>query len=501
MVELLSVGERNKHFGNTAFNEKSSRAHVMYFYQKVNYNSRLRVYLESKNSTKYEGSAQNTKVLYSTVNLIDLAGSESAEAHRNAKVGPAKYEMLNINRSLLTLTAVISKLSEKSNQWIPYRDSKLTKYLENALQGNAKISIICNISPGEFSYEQSQTTLSFATMAKKIKQTVQRNETTEDDKKMLITQLEAEIKTLKERIFMLESSKTTLIKDPMPEDETTKMKEKLAKLLSKIASSSSLCESKDAPSKEAKKLPETFPIRVSQIIESLKQQNIIEEMKRNSIIQVFAGSVEKSSEEVTPFELCGDIKEEIKSLEKGRMQHTDEEYEIHNNNNYRRDLEKIEEVNSAKHGSENIESPIKELENNVFLLEDARPQMEGPDLVGEESMIRLPEYLDSKLSVIETNKDPENLELKTVLQEAEEALVEETVTDLQKQLMESDLEKQRLKMENKELTLAVNEMTNLLEAALGELKEYREKYGEIYGKQLIGRCCCFAIINVEMHCK
>ena len=66
------------------------------------------------------------------MNLIDLAGSESATVHKDTK-SPTRHEMLNINRSLLTLTSVISKLSEKSSQWIPYRDSKLTKYLESAL--------------------------------------------------------------------------------------------------------------------------------------------------------------------------------------------------------------------------------------------------------------------------------------------------------------------------------------------------------------------------------
>lgn len=237
------------------------------------------MYLESKSAVPDPSVnvLKGTKVLYSTVNLIDLAGSESAEAHKNPKIGPAKFEMQNINRSLLTLAAVISKLSEKSSQWIPYRDSKLTKYLENALQGNAKISIICNISPGESFYEQSQSTLNFATMAKKIKQTAQRNESSEGDKTMIITRLEAEIVTLKTRLQSLEHPASP---QPLPspaqaaQSELSLVKSKITSLESKIASSSStrIEESGETTPGGKDPLPITFPVRVSQILETRKQQ-------------------------------------------------------------------------------------------------------------------------------------------------------------------------------------------------------------------------------------
>jgi len=453
-----------------------------------------------------------TKVLYSTVNLIDLAGSESAEAHNNtngqapktAKVGSAKYEMLNINRSLLTLTAVIRQLAEKSSQWIPYRDSKLTKYLENALQGNAKISVICNISPGEFSYEQSQSTLNFATLAKKIKQTVQRNETTEDDKTMIITRLEAEIKNLKERLQYLEisgPSKNSPIKtlDPIIEasqkielendKELAQVKDKITKLASKIATSETCADAEKASfPKTAKesisgspvKLPETFHGRVSLIMEVIKAQNKAEEIKRNSVIQTLV--VEKSNNiESTPFELSPDL-QKLPSIE-----------------------DKNEEVKSPAFALKNIE-PLHKSENiipentSMNMPENKNEQIDSKiyenkeqqdkdksliDLIEDEPVIQLPDYLDPKLSMILVDKfkDEENKEeLKGVLHDAEEALAKETIGELHKQLEESDLEKQKLRTENKELTLAVSEMASLLESALNELKEYREKYGEIYKK-------------------
>ena len=470
--------------------------------------NRLRVYLESKNSNKYDSSASTkAKVLYSTVNLIDLAGSESAEAHKSAKAGPAKYEMLNINRSLLTLTAVISKLSEKSNQWIPYRDSKLTKYLENALQGNAKISVICNISPGDASYEQSQSTLMFATMAKKIKQTVQRNETTEDDKSMIITRLEGEIKALRERLKELESSKgydpviIGSIQEAMKISSASEMEEvkgKLAKLASKIASSKTL---RDTTTEKDVVLPETFTIRVSQILNILKQQDKAEEMKKSSIMNsVIKESGAEEILDVTPFELSGEIsfRDDLAKFKSATAKSTVKDSSLLQGNQTAvslkketlssafansHELERVSEVDSAaclaKEGDESLTASPVDIDKKLGLIDDMRPQVvtSDADLIGEEPVILLPEYLDSKLSII---KMPENTELGTILHQSEEALVGETVIDLQRQLTESDHEKQRLRTENKELTLAVSEMTGLLEDALNELKGYRAKYGEIY---------------------
>nr|XP_028953540.1 kinesin-like protein NACK2 [Malus domestica] len=139
-----------------------------------------------------------------TQNLVDLAGSEHA-SQTNAD-GARLKEGSHINRSLLTLTTIIRKLSMKSSNlrkqtqireitWyssvsmkvhaqqcggkrsghIPYRDSKLTRLLQSSLGGNAQTAIICTISPALSHVEQTRNTLSFATSAKEVTNSVKIN--------------------------------------------------------------------------------------------------------------------------------------------------------------------------------------------------------------------------------------------------------------------------------------------------------------------------------------
>lgn len=101
---------------------------------------------------------------------MDLAGSE-----RQAKTGATGQrlkEAVGINLSLTTLGQVISILAENSggaNKFVPYRNSSLTRILQNALGGNSQTIMICAISPATDNYEETLSTLRYADQAKKIK--------------------------------------------------------------------------------------------------------------------------------------------------------------------------------------------------------------------------------------------------------------------------------------------------------------------------------------------
>jgi centromeric protein E len=110
-------------------NERSSRAHAIF-----------KITIESKDKRKVNGKSR-----MSSLNLIDLAGSESARL-TNA-TGERAREGKFINQSLLTLSTIIQRLCEDSQksagvrkQHLPYRDSKLTRLLEAALDGNAQVN-------------------------------------------------------------------------------------------------------------------------------------------------------------------------------------------------------------------------------------------------------------------------------------------------------------------------------------------------------------------------
>ncbi|PKA47415.1 Kinesin-like protein KIN12B [Apostasia shenzhenica] len=132
----------------------------------------------------------------SRINLVDLAGSERQRA--TGAVGERLKEAGNINRSLSQLGNLINILAEVSQsgkqRHIPYRDSRLTFLLQESLGGNAKLAMICAISP-------SQSTLRFAQQAKAIKNKAVVNETTEDD----VIVLREQIRQLKDELVRMKS--------------------------------------------------------------------------------------------------------------------------------------------------------------------------------------------------------------------------------------------------------------------------------------------------------
>lgn len=115
--------------------------------------------------------------------MVDLAGSE--KAGQTGAAGQRLKEGCAINQSLTTLGNVISVLAEKATgkggaRIVPYRDSNLTRILQNALGGNSKTIMICAVSPAASNYEESLSTLRYADRAKKIVNKATVNESAQD---------------------------------------------------------------------------------------------------------------------------------------------------------------------------------------------------------------------------------------------------------------------------------------------------------------------------------
>ncbi|XP_048384167.2 centromere-associated protein E isoform X2 [Stegostoma tigrinum] len=155
VMKLVQKGEKNRHYGETKMNEHSSRSHTIF-----------RVIVESRDKN-------NEAVIVAHLNLVDLAGSERAS--QTGAEGVRLKEGCFINRSLFVLGQVIKKLSDgQAGGFLNYRDSKLTRILQNSLGGNAKTLIICTITP--VSFEETLSTLQFASTAKFMKNTPHVNE-------------------------------------------------------------------------------------------------------------------------------------------------------------------------------------------------------------------------------------------------------------------------------------------------------------------------------------
>ncbi|KAK8949239.1 Kinesin-like protein NACK2 [Platanthera zijinensis] len=167
VLDLIKLGEANRHVGETNMNVRSSRSHTIF---------RMVIESSAKDSISSCDNSNADAIRVSVLNLVDLAGSE-----RIAKTGAGGVRLKegkHINKSLMILGNVINKLSENGKQraHIPYRDSKLTRILQPALGGNAKTSIICTVAPEEVHIEETKGTLQFASRAKRITNCAQVNE-------------------------------------------------------------------------------------------------------------------------------------------------------------------------------------------------------------------------------------------------------------------------------------------------------------------------------------
>ncbi|NWY55811.1 KIF15 protein, partial [Chionis minor] len=188
--QVLTMGWRNRRVASTSMNRESSRSHAVFT-----------ITVESM-----EKNNEVVNIRSSLLNLVDLAGSErQKDTHTEGlrlKVRPTAAGPGNINRSLSCLGQVITALVDVGNgkqRHICYRDSKLTFLLRDSLGGNAKTCIIANVHPGSRCFGETLSTLNFAQRAKLIKNKAVVNEDTQGN----VSQLQAEVKKLKEQLAQL----------------------------------------------------------------------------------------------------------------------------------------------------------------------------------------------------------------------------------------------------------------------------------------------------------
>jgi len=155
VMEVIAEGKANRHIAVTNMNEHSSRSHSIFLI-----------------NVKQENT-ETQKKLSGKLYLVDLAGSEKVS--KTGAEGTVLDEAKNINKSLSALGNVISALSE-GNGYIPYRDSKMTRILQESLGGNSRTTIVICCSPSSFNELETRSTLLFGQRAKTIKNTVVVNE-------------------------------------------------------------------------------------------------------------------------------------------------------------------------------------------------------------------------------------------------------------------------------------------------------------------------------------
>ena len=193
---VMNRGWKNRATGSTAMNAVSSRSHSIFT-----------IHLE-----RCDDPAGGSKIRASKLNLVDLAGSERQS--KTGAVGDRLKEATKINLSLSALGNVISALVDGRSTHVPYRDSKLTRLLQDSLGGNTKTLMIACLSPADNNYDETLSTLRYANRAKSIKNRPRINE---DPKDALIRQYLDEIRRLKE---MLDRSGSPASREEIPRPAT-----------------------------------------------------------------------------------------------------------------------------------------------------------------------------------------------------------------------------------------------------------------------------------------
>ncbi|CAN7023700.1 unnamed protein product [Brassica oleracea var. botrytis] len=227
MAACLDQGSVSRATGSTNMNNQSSRSHAIFT---ITVEQMRKINTDSPENGTCNGSLKE-EYLCAKLHLVDLAGSERAK--RTGSDGMRFKEGVHINKGLLALGNVISALGDekkrKDGAHVPYRDSKLTRLLQDSLGGNSRTVMIACISPADINAEETLNTLKYANRARNIrnKPVVNRDPVSSEMIKMR-QQLEylqaelslrnggtscAELQALKERIACLETTNEDLCRE------------------------------------------------------------------------------------------------------------------------------------------------------------------------------------------------------------------------------------------------------------------------------------------------
>lgn len=212
LMGLMLLGNENRHTSSTVFSDVSSRSHAIML------------------MTVGQNNSEDGTIRAGKLHLVDLAGAEMAgRAHVTGKrLNEAKL----INKSLTTLGIVVRALAEGESRHIPYRDSKLTRLLQDALGGNSRTTMLITCSPDPECLEETANTFRFAAKAKQVRTLPKENrETTIAELRIQLakTELELALKSRQleclEQSVTLETTHTVTQEEPEGEDNSSLIQE------------------------------------------------------------------------------------------------------------------------------------------------------------------------------------------------------------------------------------------------------------------------------------
>ncbi|XP_004855066.1 kinesin-like protein KIF21A isoform X4 [Heterocephalus glaber] len=207
MMQCLKLGALSRTTASTQMNVQSSRSHAIFTIHVCQ--TRVCPQVDAENSTDNKMISESSQMnefetLTAKFHFVDLAGSERLK--RTGATGERAKEGISINCGLLALGNVISALGDKSKRatHVPYRDSKLTRLLQDSLGGNSQTIMIACVSPSDRDFMETLNTLKYANRARNIKNKVMVNQ---DRASQQINALRSEITRLQMELMEYKTGK------------------------------------------------------------------------------------------------------------------------------------------------------------------------------------------------------------------------------------------------------------------------------------------------------
>ncbi|EFN81513.1 Chromosome-associated kinesin KIF4 [Harpegnathos saltator] len=438
-LECLNQGSIGRITGATAMNAHSSRSHAIFT---------ICIRQQKKDDP-------NTATV-AKFHLVDLAGSERSK--KTQATGERFKEGININKGLLALGNVISQLGDgASGSYIGYRDSKLTRLLQESLGGNSMTLMVACISPADYNLDETLSTLRYADRARKIKNKPVVNQ---DQKTAEINRLNKLIQELRLALMNQELGITCPKEHEELEEKCSTLQQKLRDMTEKLNSNLAEIVIMHERAEMAEQAREKIRSAMASVLDEFEQvlQNFnisheIDDEKRKKLKIIYTKMLEiqndekKASEELLNYEISIDSKNSVTfTKEDAECVHTGELNNIEDSLDY---FDKKEEEHTLRQAERNNE--VQNINKELALKES---------LVSELIKNITQQTADSHRDVAEMEKEIERLHV-----EREEHLQAVHARNITSKLAETRRKKvQELEKKIAELTRKCQEQNRVIKA-------------------------------------
>lgn len=290
LLNALNFGSCIRQTDSTSINARSSRSHAVFSLNLVQKRSATTPVKDKRRSMPVEamsGSTENWVTIDSKLHFVDLAGSERLK--NTGAQGDRAKEGISINAGLASLGKVISQLSSRqAGAHVSYRDSRLTRLLQDSLGGNAITYMVACINPVEFHLSETLNTVQYAQRARAIQSKPQIQAVSDDsDKQAVIDRLRAEVSFLRDQIRLSERADR---RNGVPQERSERQHEREIELQNQLLD---IQENYNALSqRHAKLISQIAKAGGDETSDSIKDVNdsALERLKRS---KSFAEAVEK----------------------------------------------------------------------------------------------------------------------------------------------------------------------------------------------------------------